>query len=109
MRMEVEDYTLIREGFHTKINIESGLLRRQTYWIIDTVARAAGVKGGVNIHQFNQAWPLDDEVQEDVSEKLKERMEENIKHGIEMSNQVNLRQKIKELRGGGRNKNHNRR
>lgn len=109
MRMEVEDYTLMREGYRIKFNNESGLLRRQTYWIIDTVARSVGAKNGVDINAFNSAWPLDDEVIEDVNAILEARKKIGREQAVKISNEINLRELYKKIKSGRGNKGHNKR
>ncbi len=104
MQMEVSDYTLMRAGYRMKFNNESGLLRRQTYWIIDTVARGAGAKNGVNINAFNKSWPLDDEVIEDINAMLEERKKIGRAEAIKISNEVNLRELYKKIKSGRGNK-----
>lgn len=108
--MEYEDYILMLSGYRTKMNIESANLRRQTYMIIDVIARSNGAKSGVNINDFNRAWPLAGDVQVDIKEVLENKIKIGREIGVQISNEINLRELYKKLKSGTRgSENNNRR
>jgi hypothetical protein len=109
MLMNNRDYELMQEGYMMRFNMESGIIRRQTYLIVDLIARAAGNKSGYGINNFDAAWPLDVKTKVDIKEVLEKKKAIQRKELIKLSNDVHLQEALKKLkRGGSGNKGRNR-
>lgn len=106
--MEYDDYLLTVRGNRMKYDLQESWIRRQTYLLLDTMARLGRNKGGYTSYMFNANWPVSHKMSEDIIESLKAKRELAKKEAVKLSTNVLLQEAIKNRKKLGRpNKNSN--
>ena len=101
MLMDYEDYILTVKGNRMKYDLEESWLRRQTYLLLDTMARLGGVKGGYTSYMFNSNWPLSHKMSEEMAEAIKKKRELGRLEAVKLANNSLLKEGLKKLNGRG--------